>query len=329
MKKRRGFVLLLCTAVLAVSLSVSVSAAFSDIPETAWYAPAVEYVQENGIMNGEGEDRFDPEGKMTRAMFVQALYRMTENRDSSFMGYWYDFSDVDPSLWYSESSRWAYLTGVANGCGDNLFEPMQPVTREQMAQFLYRYAERTGNELSGFPEKPLPADFQEVSAGAREALAWAWNCGILRGEPGGNVRPRSGATRAEAAQLLSNAAPLLENRMVRPYARENKEAAQWGLTGENYPRVDGSTSTLGLVQSAFETMHQSWESSLHPETASRTVPSYETVSYTHLDVYKRQLLQRRSSWRDSGFIWPVRGLVNVCWPDSNLQETSGSWKQTS
>ena len=86
MKKRRGFVLLLCTAVLAVSLSVSVSAAFSDIPETAWYAPAVEYVQENGIMNGEGEDRFDPEGKMTRAMFVQALYRMTENRDSSFMG---------------------------------------------------------------------------------------------------------------------------------------------------------------------------------------------------------------------------------------------------
>lgn len=66
MKKRRGFVLLLCTAVLAVSLSVSVSAAFSDIPETAWYAPAVEYVQENGIMNGEGEDRFDPEGKMTR-----------------------------------------------------------------------------------------------------------------------------------------------------------------------------------------------------------------------------------------------------------------------
>ena len=99
MKKRRGFVLLLCTAVLAVSLSVSVSAAFSDIPETAWYAPAVEYVQENGIMNGEGEDRFDPEGKMTRAMFVQALYRMTENRDSSFMGYWYDFSDVDPSLW--------------------------------------------------------------------------------------------------------------------------------------------------------------------------------------------------------------------------------------
>ena len=56
MKKRRGFVLLLCTAVLAVSLSVSVSAAFSDIPETAWYAPAVEYVQENGIMNGEGED---------------------------------------------------------------------------------------------------------------------------------------------------------------------------------------------------------------------------------------------------------------------------------
>ena len=91
MKKRRGFVLLLCTAVLAASLPVSVSAAFSDISETAWYAPAVEYVQENGIMNGKGEDRFDPEGKMTRAMFVQALYRMTENRDSSFMGYWYDF----------------------------------------------------------------------------------------------------------------------------------------------------------------------------------------------------------------------------------------------
>ena len=284
MKKRRGFVLLLCTAVLAASLPVSVSAAFSDISETAWYAPAVEYVQENGIMNGEGEDRFDPEGKMTRAMFVQALYRMTENRDSSFMGYWYDFSDVDPSLWYSESSRWAYLTGVANGCGDNLFEPMQPVTREQMAQFLYRYAERTGNELSGFPEKPLPADFQEASAGAREALAWAWSCGILRGEPGGKVRPRSGATRAEAAQLLSNAAPLLENRMVRPYARENKEAAQWGLTGENYPRVDGSTSTLGLVQSAFETMHQSWESSLYPETASRTVPSYEKLIAGEVDL---------------------------------------------
>ncbi len=54
-------------------LPVSVSAAFSDISETAWYAPAVEYVQENGIMNGKGEDRFDPEGEMTRAMFVQVL----------------------------------------------------------------------------------------------------------------------------------------------------------------------------------------------------------------------------------------------------------------
>ena len=54
--------------------------------------------------------------------------------------------------------------------------------------------------------------------------------------------------------------------MVRPYARENKEeeAAQWGLTGRKLSTVDGSTSTLGLVQSAFETMHQSWESSLYP-----------------------------------------------------------------
>lgn len=275
---------LLCAAVLTVSLPVQASAAFDDVPETAWFAPAVAYVQENGILNGKGEGRFDPEGKMTRAMFVQALYNMTENREDGYMGSWYDFSDVDYTLWYSVPARWAYRTGVANGCGDNLFAPTQPVTREQMAQFLYRYAERTENDLSEFPEKPLPTDFREASAGAREALAWAWNCGILNGEPNGKVRPRSGATRAEAAQLLSNAAPLLKNRAVKPYARGSEEAAQWGLTGENYPRVDGSTSTLQLVQSAYETMHQSWEGSLYPETASRTVPSYEKLIAGDVDL---------------------------------------------
>lgn len=52
------------------------TAAFTDVPANAWYAEAIAYVQEHGIMNGYGNGKFGPEDTLTRAQFAQIFYNM-------------------------------------------------------------------------------------------------------------------------------------------------------------------------------------------------------------------------------------------------------------
>lgn len=291
MKKRgnRGLSLLLCAALAAAVLPLSASAktGFTDVPENAWYAPAVKYVEENGLMNGNGDGTFSPNKPMTRAMFVQVLYNMTDRpeNDGEWLGsgQWFDFSDVPYDEWYSVATKWAYRSGVAEGAGKNRFEPNRAVTREQAAQFLYRYAQRTENDLFGYPDKSPPVGM-DASSWAWDAVTWAWNRGILRGDETGWLRCQKSATRAEVAQMLSKAAPLLEKRVMAPFSRASETAGNWGLTAENYPRVDGSTSTLQLVQDAFWRMHTCWNEAAYPAEASRTVPSYEKLIAGEADL---------------------------------------------
>lgn len=276
---KKGIGLLLCALLLAAALPPAASAeAFTDVPEDAWYAPAVEYVRENGLMNGNGDGTFSPEKPLSRAMFVQVLYNMTEHsekeKENTYIK-WLGFSDVDPNLWYGGPVKWAYCAGITEGAGERRFEPNRAVTREQAAVLLYRYAARTENEFSVTDIGDLKV--LQASPYARDAVQWAVQYGILQGDRDGSLRPKDPVTRAEAAQMLKKAAPLLEKRVVQPFARASGEAEAWGLTTENYPRVDGSTSTLKLVQDAFWQMHESWNEIAWPETASRTVPSYEKL----------------------------------------------------
>lgn len=168
---------------------------FSDLPVISWYKDAVAYALENGLMNGVARREFDPEGELTRAMFVTILYRAATSPDMT--GKTTGFSDVPANEWYSAAVVWATENGIVNGTSATTFEPDAPITREQIATILFRYskAERTDKTLAAFP------DAGTVSSYAYDAMCWAVSEGLINGSDGKLV-PQDNATRVQIAAIL-------------------------------------------------------------------------------------------------------------------------------
>ena len=211
MKKKilKRVVSLLLGALLLAGCALPAGAAspFTDVNKDAWYAPAVEYVRERDWMNGVGNNQFAPQAALDRATFAQILYNLADQpKLPDDFGHFLGFGDVDPGKWYKTPTYWAYWKGLATGTGDGKFSPSQAVTREQMAQMLYRYAQATGNDVTFAQAAEKFPDYKESSDWARDALNWAVSHNILAGDDKGNLNPAAPATRAEVAQLLKNAA---------------------------------------------------------------------------------------------------------------------------
>ena len=173
--------------------------AFIDLDPAAWYHDGVHWALENGIMNGVGDGKFDPSGATTRGMIVTILYRL-EGEPVIRSGM--PFSDVKESDWYAKAISWAESLGIVNGYGDGRFGPNDPVTREQLAAILYRYAQSKGQGFKGLWNFKLDfPDAGEVSVWAIEAVSWMVMNGVVGGKDGKLV-PGGNASRAEAATML-------------------------------------------------------------------------------------------------------------------------------
>ncbi len=172
---------------------------FGDVDDGDWFADAVRFVYENGMMNGVSDTGFAPEAAASRGMIVTILYRLENEPD---IGSGMDFADVAEGEWYAGAVAWAAVNGIVNGVSGTTFAPDADVTREQLAAILYRYAAYKGYgvteraDLSGF------ADAGDVSGYAQEALAWANAVGIVGGTSGTTLEPQGSATRAQAAAML-------------------------------------------------------------------------------------------------------------------------------
>ena len=173
---------------------------FTDVAETAWYADAVRYVYEHNLMNGTDEDQFSPDSTTSRSMIATILWRMA---GSPVVNYAMDFSDVAQGQWYSEAIRWAASEGIVGGYGNGAFGTNDPITREQFAVMLYRFAQKQGYDVSvGENTNILSyADAFDVAEYAIPAMQWACGAGILNGS-GANLNPQGDATRAQAAAML-------------------------------------------------------------------------------------------------------------------------------
>ena len=172
---------------------------FADVSGSDWFYNDVRYVYEKGIMDGTGIDRFSPNAPLTRAMIVTILYRMAGSPSVSGSS---DFTDVAAGKWFAKAVAWAAANGIVNGYGSGLFGPNDPVTREQLAAILYRYAVYGGmtavtleENLGGF------ADTAQLSAYAIQAMNWAVGQGLIEGS-NGLLRPQANASRAEVAAIL-------------------------------------------------------------------------------------------------------------------------------
>ena len=176
---------------------------FTDVPEDAWYAEAVRYVYEHGLMAGTSGSAFSPEGATTRGQIVTILWRMA---GSPVVNYAMDFEDVDPAAYYGEAIRWAASEGIVGGYGNGLFGTNDPITREQFAAMLYRFAQEQGYDVSIGENTNILSytDVADLSEYAISAMQWAVGAGIINGTGNGStLSPQGQATRAQAAVMLT------------------------------------------------------------------------------------------------------------------------------
>lgn len=172
---------------------------FTDVSENDWFYDDVMFVLANDLMVGTSDNTFDPYGTTTRAMVATTIWRMEGKPEPEGDN---PFTDVKNGEWYTDAIVWANENGIAVGYGNNLFGTNDPVTREQLAAFFYRYAEYKGydTEITGSLDRF--ADKDDISEWAQEAMAWAVGYGIFEGRDNGMLDPQGNATRAEFAAML-------------------------------------------------------------------------------------------------------------------------------
>lgn len=146
-----------------------------------WSKDDVDFVAARELFNGVGGNRFDVSGSMTRGMVNTVLARLAgANTEGG-------------AKWYDKGTEWARTNGISDGTN-----PTAPVTREQLAAMLYRFA--------GAPAVSGALNFNDanaVSEYARSALLWATQNGILNGVGGNLAAPAALAERAQVAAMLA------------------------------------------------------------------------------------------------------------------------------
>jgi hypothetical protein len=172
---------------------------FADVKSGDWCYDAVKYVYENGLLVGTTDATFSPNASMTRAMLVTVLYRMEGSPAVAGIG---AFPDVAGGKYYTDAVAWACANKIVNGITAGAFAPNTPVTREQAAAILYRYAQykkydtSRSADLSGFTDASLVGGF------AMDAMKWANGSAFLSGTTAATLSPKGLATRAQVAAIL-------------------------------------------------------------------------------------------------------------------------------
>ena len=164
---------------------------FTDVADNAWYASAVNYAVDKGLMNGTGEGKFSPEAATTRGMIVTILARL-------------DGKNTSGSPWYQAGQRWAMEYEISDG-----MNMTGAITREQLVTMLFRYAVKNGLEAVTLSENLTQfTGASDISAWAVSAMQWAVGQGLIQGSSG-QLRPQANASRAEVATILMRFCELL------------------------------------------------------------------------------------------------------------------------
>lgn len=176
---------------------------FVDVPDGVWYYDDLSYAYNNDLIKGTGENTFSPDGSVSRSQVVTVLYRLAG--EPSVKGKTCPFTDLQGE-WSKDAIIWAYNCGIAKGFSEKSFGENVNVTREQLASFLFRYADK----LVYFGQTDIPADYtasysdaSAVSAYARDAMLWANGAGIINGNPDGTLDPTGNATRAQLVCMIA------------------------------------------------------------------------------------------------------------------------------
>ncbi len=172
---------------------------YDDVSETDWYYNDLKTLTELGYINGISDNEFGGNLPLTRGMFVTILHRIDGSPVASADC---EFEDVIDGAWYEAGVNWANENGIVTGFNDKEFRPDIPITREQMAAVLFRYARYKGMDAVTLQESLHFLDSDEISEYAIPAMNWATSVRIIRGHGDGTVTPTAYATRAHVTAVF-------------------------------------------------------------------------------------------------------------------------------
>lgn len=172
---------------------------FGDVKSADWFYNDVKYVYEKDMMAGTAADVFAPNATTTRAMIVTILYRLEGSPAVTGTS---AFVDVPAGQWYTDAVNWAAANQIVKGTSATTFAPNASITREQMAAILYRYAQYKGYDVTKKADLSGYSDNGQVSAYAKDALAWANAAKLINGVTNTTLAPQGNATRAQVSAIL-------------------------------------------------------------------------------------------------------------------------------
>lgn len=177
---------------------------FQDVADTYWGANAIDYLYTKGVVAGKEDLLFHPEDAVTRAEFLKMLmewYDLT-NAEASC-----DFEDVPKEHWAYSYIASAHALEIVSGTDANTFLPDSTISREDMSVMTYRLLESKGILPSEESNKTHSfIDQKEIASYALNAVKALGAYGIIRGFEDNSYQPKKTVTRAEAAQIIYNAA---------------------------------------------------------------------------------------------------------------------------
>lgn len=172
---------------------------FKDVRTDDWFFDAVLFAAERELFSGVSETSFAPERTMTRAMLVTVLYRAEGSPAATATA---NFADVESGQWYTEAIAWAVQNGIATGYDSRTFGANDAITREQMAQMLYRYASYKEFDVRAEADFTSFSDAGTISPWAKDGMTWAVGSGLIQGISSAKLAPNAQSTRAQVATVL-------------------------------------------------------------------------------------------------------------------------------
>ena len=176
---------------------------FADIAESDWFYDDVLHSFFGGLIKGTSNDTFSPDTTISRGQIITILYRLDGEKNLPDSSEVLPFPDVSNS-WHSDAVHWATHEGIINGYNNGKFSPNDPVTREQIAVILWRYAKYAGYEMSTGKTMNMFSfdDASDISEFAIAPMQWAYGHSIINGTSSTTLSPQGYATRAQFAAII-------------------------------------------------------------------------------------------------------------------------------
>ena len=238
---------------------------FADVDIPSWYHEGVDFVVAGGYMNGTSETTFAPALTVNRAMVITVLYRMA---GSPAVTGTHAFADVAAGSFYENAVIWGVENGIVNGKSAASFAPGDAVTRQELATFLYRFADYMGCDVSSrYDSLSAFADTGDVAAYAVAPMKWAVGTGLINGVDATHLAPGAQSNRAQLAVLMLR----LYTEVLGGYRIPGGELSGLKITPASVLMAVGGTQELSVAPDP-------WNAKLGEITFTSTDEAVATVS---------------------------------------------------